>query len=298
MQLRSIPIDQNRMETTLHGAPGFPLAVYHSVMSGNVLGYINWHWHEEMQFCRVTRGAVRIFVNEKQYLLREGEGIFINSGYLHMTRPEGDPDSAYICLDAAPRLLAGFAGSAMEEKYLQPYLRDPALADLVLRPEVPWQAQVLEGVRTIYELSEENDFGYELETCALLNRMWLTLLRNRPVQAGRPRTRYESNAAVQGMLTYIGQHYAERLTVEDIARSVSFSAAECCRMFKRVTGETIFTYLKNYRLARGRTLLRETDLPVSRIAYEVGFCSTSYFIEVFKASFAMTPLQYRKGGGA
>ena len=89
-----------------------------------------------------------------------------------------------------------------------------------------------------------------------------------------------------------------RLTVEDIARAVSFSPAECCRMFKRVTGETIFTYLKHCRLARGRTLLRETDLPVSRIAYEVGFCSTSYFIEVFRDSFGMTPLQYRKGGGA
>ena len=46
--------------------------------------------------------------------------------------------------------------------------------------------------------------------------------------------------------------------MEDIAAAVSFSASECCRMFRRVTGETIFSYLNSYRLEQGAVLLRST----------------------------------------
>ena len=59
------------------------------------------------------------------------------------------------------------------------------------------------------------------------------------------------------------------------------------------SGETIFHYLKAYRLARATELLEETDWPISRIALETGFCSSSYFIEAFRAELKTTPLKYR-----
>ena len=64
-------------------------------------------------------------------------------------------------------------------------------------------------------------------------------------------------------------------------------------MFRRVTGETIFSYLNSYRLEQGAVLLRSTALPVTAVAYETGFCSASYFIKQFKKLFSVTPLQYR-----
>ena len=97
-------------------------------------------------------------------------------------------------------------------------------------------------------------------------------------------------------MTYLSRNYDRRVSLEEIAQAVSFSASECCRVFKKVTGETIFEYLRSYRLARSMELLRNTQLSVSQIAYDTGFCSTSYLIETFKASFGITPLQYRKTG--
>ena len=61
MQVFNIPIDEEQKETTIHGSFDFPLAVYDSVMSRNVLGYINWHWHEELQSCLVTLGTIDFF---------------------------------------------------------------------------------------------------------------------------------------------------------------------------------------------------------------------------------------------
>lgn len=295
MQVLDIPIDQNQMETTSHGSFSFPLAVYESVLSKNVLGFINWHWHEEIQFCFVTAGAVAFLVNEGQYLLRPGEGMFVNSGYLHMARPAGGPDSAYLCLDVSPRLLASFPGSVFDQVYVSPYLKDPAMAHLPLSPEVNWQSDILSCVTRVYRLYERREFGYEWEVSALLGRMWRTLLEHRAgiSQGGQ---QVQSNAAVQAILTYLHQHYAEHITLDQLARAVLFSPSECCRLFKKVTGGTIFSYLQSYRLAQGARLLRHSALSVSQIAYETGFCGTSYFIEVFKGKFGVTPNRFRKAG--
>lgn len=293
VQVLDIPIDQNQMETTSHDSFSFPLAVYESILSKNVLGFINWHWHEEIQFCFVTAGAISFFVNEGQYLLHPGEGMFVNSGYLHMARPAGGPDSAYVCLDVHPRLLSSFPGSVFDQVYVAPYLKDPSMAHLPLSPQTPWQGDILACIPKIYRLYERKDFGYEWEINALLGRMWSTLLAHR-AGGGQGGRHVQSNAAAQAILTYLHRHYGDHITLDQIAKAVLFSPSECCRLFKKVTGETIFSYLQSYRLAQSVHLLRHSALSVSQIAYETGFCGTSYFIEVFKAKFGVTPHQFRK----
>lgn len=295
MQVLNIPIDQNQMETTSHGSFSFPIAVYQQVLAKNALGFINWHWHEEIQFCCVTKGAVSFYVNEREYLLREGEGIFVNSGYLHMSRPVGGPESTYLCLDVNARLLSSYPGSVFDRMYVAPYLKDPAMAHLPLRSDIPWQGEILAGVQKVSRLHEERCFGYEWEIAAVLGKMWCLLLKHRGDGVGVPEgQQLHSNEAVQSILTYLHAHYGEHVTLAEIAKAVSFSTGECCRLFKRVTGETIFSYLQSYRLAQSAQLLRHGEMSVSQIAYESGFCSTSYFIEVFKKHFGLTPQRFRK----
>ena len=294
MQVPKVPVNTEGMETTRHGSAAFPLAVYHSVMSKNVLGHIPWHWHKEIQFCRVTTGEIRFFVNEKEYLLQKDEGLFINSGYLHMARPVSDPDSAYICLDTAPALLASFPGSIFEKKYVTPFLKDPTMADRRLSPLVPGEKEILEDISRIYTLCEEPDFGDEIRVAALLGEMWRLLLICRSEETALSQSRIQENDAVQRIITYIENRYDEKITLSDMAKAASYSVGECCRLFKKVTGETIFSYLRTYRLAKAMELLKDTGLSVSRIAYDTGFCTASYFTETFKARLGVTPLQYRK----
>ena len=294
MQVPRVPINKEGMETTEHGSPSFPMAVYHSVMSRNIRGHIPWHWHKEIQFCLVTAGEIRFFVNEKEYRLQKGEGVFVNSGYLHMARPAENPDSAYICLDADPVLLASFPGSIFEEKYVTPFLKDPAAADRRLSPLVPGEKEILDGVARAYELYEKKEFGDEFRLTALLGEMWRLLLTHRPEADDASANRYRENAVAQKIIAYIRRGYDRRITLSELAEAVSYSPGECCRIFKKVTGETIFSYLRSYRLTRGMELLRDTDHSVSRIAYDTGFCTASYFTETFKARLGVTPLQYRK----
>jgi AraC-like DNA-binding protein len=295
MQIVDFRINPDQHEATQHGTAAFPLAIYETVLSKNVLGFINWHWHEELQFCYVTRGAVSFHVNEREYLLYPRSGIFVNSGYLHMAKPAGGADSTYLCLDVSPRLLGSFAGSVFERRYVEPYVRNPALAELLLSPDVPWQEEVMRCMPQINTLCGQGGFGFEFDVVTLLGRMWVTLLRNYQEQDEKTfGSHLKKNTVAQAIITYLQQHYTEPVTLEDLAREVSFSGSECCRLFKKVTGETIFAYLQTYRLTQSVDLLCHSDLPVSQIAYEAGFCSTSYFIKTFKGRFGITPKQYLK----
>lgn len=78
---------------------------YKHKYSKNILGYIDWHWHQELQFCVVTKGEVCFFVNQTQILLKAGDGIFINTGQLHKAIDHEDSDGTYICLDFHPDLI-------------------------------------------------------------------------------------------------------------------------------------------------------------------------------------------------
>lgn len=118
MQVYDIHLNKQRREKTRHGSFALPLAVYTTVIRRNVLGFVNWHWHEELQFCLVTRGAVEFHVSETVLSLSPGQGIFINAGQLHMAR-DGDGQGAYLCLDFHPRLIAGMAGGAVEREMAQ-----------------------------------------------------------------------------------------------------------------------------------------------------------------------------------
>ncbi len=293
MQVRDIQVDQDKRELTVQAEAAFPLAVYHSVMSRNLLGYTRLHWHRELQFCLVTAGKIRFFVKDAQFLLQEGEGIFINSGLLHMARPVGNPDSSYICLDIGPRLLSGFPGSVMEQRYVLPLQTDAGFSSLTFRPESAWERELLQKIQEIHALREEEREGWQLEVMSRLYRLLSLLLQHRPAEE-KPRRSSQANASVQKILAHIAAHYAEALTLSEIAAVTAYTESECCRIFRRYTGESIFSYLRGYRLEQSIGLLTGTEQSVSEIAYACGFRSTSYYIEAFRKQLGMTPLRYRK----
>ena len=248
-----------------------------------------------MQFCIVTAGSIEFAVGQHRCRLNQRQGIFINSGFLHMAKPAGDPDSAYLCLDFHPKLLRFFDGSILEQNYVLPYLNLPAFAFVLLDEAEPWQRCVLKAIQNISRLTDEQPFAYEYECALLLGKIWLKLIRNHPVPNDRGSVRKtQENQRLQMILDYIHTHYEETFTVRDVAAQAALSASECCRFFKKMTGETIFSYVQMFRLSKGIEQLRSTDASVSEIAYNIGFGSSSYFIEVFRKYMHTTPLRYRK----
>lgn len=116
MQIHNIIIDKNKKEATKHGSFEFPLVIYTTQISKNVLGFIDWHWHEELQFCIVTKGTVNFNIEGDSIVLSEGEGLFINAEQLHNAKNYENIDSSFICLDFIPDIIYGFVGSIINTK--------------------------------------------------------------------------------------------------------------------------------------------------------------------------------------
>lgn len=94
---------------------------------------------------------------------------------------------------------------------------------------------------------------------------------------------------------YIGEHYAEELTREDLARQVYLSPDYLSRLFRSEVGENLSSYLIRYRIEKAKELLRGTKEPVNQIASAVGYTNFSYFAKIFRKYTGCTPNVYRKG---
>ena len=138
---------------------------------------------------------------------------------------------------------------------------------------------------------------YELDLTVQLTNMWKNLLVN-GFQLEYDQTEVVKNQRMKQMLHWIHLHYADKMLLDDIARAGQLSRSECCRYFKRMLRTTPLNYVMDYRIRRSVLLLQESDSTVTEVAYQVGFNSTSYFIDKFRKSMNVTPLAYKRNCAA
>lgn len=295
MDIINIPIDVNRKDSRHHGSYEFPIATYDTRFEDLPCGFINWHWHEEMHFCVVRYGKVAFHVKSAVSYLGKDEGIFINSNCMHMLKPCENESSAIMTFFVHPKLLSAFPGSIVERKYVKPFVENAEFASLPLTTKVPWQSIVLERLKRIYDVSSSQYHGYELDVMLEYMMIWKSITASIPVSKvnmdiGASRDSHRMNT----LLTYIHEHYAGKITLEELAAMVNLSRNECSRFFKRNASCSPFEYILNYRISKSSELLRSGDKSVKEAAYEVGFRDVSYFITSFKKRTGYTPKEYQR----
>jgi len=91
----------------------------------------------------------------------------------------------------------------------------------------------------------------------------------------------------------IDRDYAAPLNVEELARGAHVSAGHLSREFRRVYGESPYSYLMTRRIERAMTLLRRGDLSVTDICFAVGFSSLGTFSTRFSELVGVSPSAYR-----
>lgn len=92
---------------------------------------------------------------------------------------------------------------------------------------------------------------------------------------------------------HIEEHFADPPSLKELAREVGTHPAKLMRLFKAVHGSTISDYLEALRMERARRLLAQGDLPVTQIAFEVGYEHPSNFATAFKRRFGTSPSAVR-----
>ncbi len=90
------------------------------------------------------------------------------------------------------------------------------------------------------------------------------------------------------------ENMAEPPSLKELANASSLSLQNLKDGFKQVYGETVFTYLLNYKMEFARKLLLSKKHNVTETSFEVGYSTPSHFIAAFKKKFGTTPKKYTK----
>ena len=101
-------------------------------------------------------------------------------------------------------------------------------------------------------------------------------------------------AQLDDVLAYIKAHYADPITVADIAKSAKLSQSHLFSVFKKHLGVSPIAYLNNYRLSAAVTLLSQTNRTIVEIADMVGIHDSVYFNKLFRKAYQMPPSKYRE----
>lgn len=87
---------------------------------------------------------------------------------------------------------------------------------------------------------------------------------------------------------------SEDISVDELAAEVQLSTFHFARMFKQSVGVPPRVYLTRLRMEKACELLEKTNLPVTEIAYEVGYSSNQVLSRVFLKRWHKTPTDYRR----
>lgn len=93
---------------------------------------------------------------------------------------------------------------------------------------------------------------------------------------------------------YLVEHLDQRITIEELAKLFLMNTTTLKDGFKALYGTSIAAHIKEHRMEKATWLLKESELPVSQVARQVGYASQSKFSAVFYQQYGQSPLEYRK----
>ena len=92
----------------------------------------------------------------------------------------------------------------------------------------------------------------------------------------------------------IKAHYAENISLRELSQKFYLNSAYLGQIFKKKYGQSFKDYLTDYRIKEAARMLARTDLKIIRIAEDVGYKDSDYFVQKFIERMGCTPSKYRR----
>ncbi len=242
------------------------------------------HTHRGFEICFVLQGEAAAALDGGRYLIHAQDLIIVPTVRTHdFSDTSADYDAIWIMVE-----------DGTVEIHLQQLRRCTCEPD---RPSIQFPA-ALEcwlTARAIEAELQEGGYLYEQLVADGVKRLVIQVVRRlaesaQPVQPAGMRRRHE---VVSAALELIHAGYRHELSVPSLARRLYVSPSQLNRLFRQETGQSVWQYVVQLRLAKARELLLATDLPVKNIASQVGYGSVHHFCRAFRRLFGQRPGEVR-----
>ena len=275
-------------ETLKRGTADFPLSVYTTKRESGFENTTRLHWHPEIEIVYVYEGEAVVKIGEEQVHLSPGSLCFINPEELHQIAPGSLP------LYYKAAVFSAFLLDFPPEHYLSKAVTIPLMqGDLQLPRRVDLKQPAYSSLKPVVNVL----FAETTNKTTLLANLILLIgfFSERALMEPAPKTMVQKTTEdIKNCLAYMAEHYAEKVTLEELSRIAHVSPNYFCSFFKRYTGTTPFTHLTYVRIQKAAEMLSGGNDSVERVAAKCGFLNVSFFIKKFKEEKGATPSQYRK----
>ncbi|MFC4776629.1 AraC family ligand binding domain-containing protein [Paenibacillus sp. GCM10023252] len=172
------------------------------------------------------------------------------------------------------------------------------LGRTILSPDHPILPMDLELMPTLYEQlsrTKRYDATGDLQQMALLYELLSRIVQMMPSHPEEPSSVIKIDRYIRQAEEYIATHYAEQLTVQQLASIVGLDRKYFSALFKQSTGIPPQAYLIQYRMRKACNLLATGHYSVEEVARSVGYSDGLLFSKMFKRTTGLSPTQYRSG---
>ncbi len=245
--------------------------------------FINNHYHDYIEIvCQLDGNSVH-YIDEKEVTLKKNEIIIINTSQLHRNMPS----MANILNIIIP--LEFFDTLIMESSY------DNSIIEL-----------------KNFILNQREIESYELNNNAVnaINSMFKLYLDRKDIYMYHFKLKLEivnllvnldsiyncfgcKCEQIQDVITYINENL-QTACLNEYSKKLNYSASTISHNIKIKYNQTFIEILQEKRLKKATELLLGTNFKISYIMREVGYNNKTYFYNIFKAKYQLTPNEYRK----
>ena len=252
----------------------------------------SFHTHRKFEIYYEVEGTRRYFIEDSAYIVNAGNVVLIGENQLHKTGAVGDGSSSRIVCNFSAEYLGeitrAFPGvdffSFLSEE------RNHLLNSITVRQ----QNDIYTMLQRMIDIRDDDPAGPPLRKMMLATLLLQLKKLCEAQQALGGAGGRVTNRIVDEVQSYISQHYAERLTLTDIANQFYISPYYLSRLFKRHAGVNVSTYVNKVRVEQAKGMLRYSLLPVADVACACGFNDPNYFSRVFARIMGIPPSEYRR----
>ena len=283
-------IMENLRNYMQRGTPDCPIDVYCSLRGSRHRTFT--HWHPELEILYVEEGSSIYRLDKQTVSLQPGDILIIAPGTIHGQQAYSPVNNVWSMV-ISPEAISMPPTHIFQREFVEPLQQDKLILPTLLHPGDPAHTALLPHVQRLrscwiyVDNYKMNRFSVAMAICTALLPFCCTAAGQNPAVGQKHR-------AVRDCMRHIHRNYHRPLTLATLAERVHLQPNYLCALFKEHTGQTVMEHLTRIRVDAAAYLLRNSDLPMSRIAEQSGFRSESVFFTRFKALMGQTPNAYRK----
>lgn len=258
----------------------------------------NLHYHNEyIEILYAKKGRFSVMLNGVVYDIAPGSVFVINSGELHATRSHqpDDPEAELMCLRFMPEVLYTSKQNILEFEYNITQIFDFLGNIRYLSPDIVENSYLPVEFNYLKQEEETRNFGYALNIRSSTLRIFAWIIRywHQNTIIDTSQMKISTTNLLILMKTYVEENY-QTATLRSAAKALNLSYSYFSRLFNSYIGMSFSDYVNLTRVNHSMTSLTTTDHSITDIALEVGFSSSSHYIQNFRKFKNISPYQFRK----